>query len=89
MKRPGLTVFRDVTSYVGGWLLICKQAGIVFVPPPQPNDTLIWIAALLIGVPGVAQIIAMRFGGSAASPGGSTTAPPPSLPPARDSSLLP
>jgi len=79
--RPGwITLARDITSYVGGWLLIFRQAGILFDPPAQPNDTVIWIGALLIGVPGVAQILAWRFGG------GSTTAPVGSSPAAPGSS---
>lgn len=39
-----------------------KQSGIIFEPPAQANETLIWIAALLIGVPGIAQIVTLRFG---------------------------
>jgi hypothetical protein len=49
-------------SYTGGWLLIFKQAGIFFAPPVQTNETLIWVAGLLIGVPGLAQLIAWRMG---------------------------
>ena len=76
---------RDVTSYLIGVTLMFKQAGIIFAPPTQPNETLTWIAALLIGVPGVAQIIALRFGtGSSPSvpapPGSSGSSGQPSSP---------
>lgn len=71
-----LSVLRDVTSYIGGWLLIFKQAGILFAPPAQTNETLIWVAGLLIGVPGLAQLIAWKTGGG--TPAG--TAGPPALP---------
>lgn len=71
--RPGwTTLLRDIGSYLIGVAIMFKQAGIIFTPPPQANQTLIWIAALLIGVPGVAQIIALRFGT------GSQPLPPPS-----------
>lgn len=61
--RPGATrVLLDTASWLGGWVLIFKQAGIIFAPPPQVNETLIWLAAAMIGVPGVAQILLARFG---------------------------
>jgi len=75
-------VARDVASYVLGWALMDSQAGIFTDPPPHPNETLMWIAALLIGVPGVAQVIALRFGGGASAlsrPVGQDSSP--SLPP--------
>ena len=87
--RALLGLVRDVLSYVGGWLLMDSQAGVFTTPPSHPNETVMWIAALLIGVPGVAQVIALRFGGTApvGSPpasGGSPASPssPPSVQPA-------
>lgn len=74
-----LTVLRDAASFLGGWAIIFKQAGILFDPPAQPNEVLIGMAALIIGVPGVAHILTARFGGQ-------PTAPPPSPPPAPASS---
>jgi hypothetical protein len=68
------TVLRDTASFLGGWAIIFKQAGIFFVPPPHPNEVLIGIAALIIGVPGVAHVLTARFGGQ-------PTGPPPSPPP--------
>lgn len=62
--RVFLSVARDVVSYVLGWLMMDSQAGILSAPPVHPNETAMWIAALLIGVPGVAQVIALRFGGT-------------------------
>jgi hypothetical protein len=76
--RPGvLSYARDIGSYLIGVALMFKQAGIIFTPPAAPNETMIWIAALLIGVPGVAQIITLRFG----------TGSQPSQPASSDSSL--
>lgn len=61
--RPGTwTVLRDAGSWIGGWLLIFKQAGIIFDPPSQPNETIIWVAAVLVGVPGALQIWLARSG---------------------------
>lgn len=78
-------VTRDVTSYLGGWALMLKQAGIFFVPPPQPNETLIWVSALLIGVPGVIQVIGWRFG----TGGGGSAPAPPALPSSLPPSVTP
>jgi hypothetical protein len=80
--RPGLRrILLDTLSWGGGWVIILKQAGILFVPPPQVNETLIWLAAALIGVPGLTQILALRFGGSTPTAGSPPVPPPPaSLP---------
>lgn len=80
--RPGLRrILLDTLSWGGGWVIIFKQAGILFPPPAQVNETLIWLAAALIGVPGLTQLLALRFGGNtpmAGSPPGPV--PPASLP---------
>lgn len=82
MTRPSwFTILRDTTAYIGGWLLIFKQAGIFFDPPAQANETLILVAGALIGVPGIAQIIAWRAG-----TGGQPSEP---APPASPASPLP
>ncbi len=61
--RPGLpTLIRDAAAWIGGWILMFKQAGVFFDPPPQVNETIIWAAAALIGVPGVMQIWQARYG---------------------------
>lgn len=57
-------------------MIILKQAGILFPAPAQVNETLIWLAAALIGVPGLTQLLALRFGGSTPT-GGSLPGPPP------------
>lgn len=65
-------------------MIILKQAGILFAPPSQINESLIWLAAALIGVPGLTQILALRFGnptstaGSPPAPPGSGSSPSPS-----------
>jgi hypothetical protein len=62
-------VLRDLASFIGGWTVIFQQAGIIFDPPSQTSELLILVAALAIGVPGVAQLVNMRGGGnSGASP---------------------
>ncbi len=69
--RAFVTVARDVVSYCLGWALMDSQVGIFRAPPAHPSETAMWIAALLIGVPGIAQVIALRFG---TAPGGSPPA---------------
>ncbi len=56
---------RDVGSFIGGWVLLFSQAGIVFEPPAQTSEMLIIGALVAIGVPGVTNIFAARFGGTA------------------------
>jgi hypothetical protein len=51
-------VFKDVTSYLGGWALIAYQA--LFVPPREVNAWFLLLGGSLIGVPGIAEIIAWR-----------------------------
>ncbi len=75
-----LSVLRDVASFLGGWALIFKQAGILFDPPAHPSEVLILLAAVAIGIPGAAQLLAARAGQ------GAPTAPPSSPPPAAESS---
>lgn len=58
-RRPKrFTVFRDVTSYLGGWALITYQA--LVVPPHDVNAWFLLIGGSLIGVPGVAEILTLR-----------------------------
>lgn len=68
-------LLRDVASFIGGWSLILKQAGIFFDPPAQPSEILIGVGALIIGVPGFAQLWAARTGGSTST--GNSPLPPP------------
>lgn len=44
------------------WLLIFKQAGIIFAAPAEVSEPILWLAGAMLGVPGVAQILSMRFG---------------------------
>ena len=62
-------------------MLIFQQA--VFVPPLQVNEWFLLLAGSLIGVPGVAELIALRGRGAAgmggalsASPAGDSSPPP-------------
>lgn len=62
-RRPGLIeVLKDLGTYVGGWIIIFKQAGIFFDPPPQVSDLQVGIAVIMIGVPGLSQLYLARFG---------------------------
>lgn len=63
----------DVSSYIGGWALIAYQA--LAVPPKDVNEWFLLLGGSLIGVPGVAEILAWKARGST---GGAT---PVSLPP--------
>lgn len=74
--RPGLlTILRDVGSFLGGWIVIFKQAGILFAPPTQTSEVLILLAAVAIGIPGAAQLLQAR-NGSATSTVGPRSEPP-------------
>lgn len=78
MSRPSfITVAKDAVSYVGGWIIILKQAGIGFAPPTQVNAVLVAVGVVLIGVPGLSQL-ALAWFGRLTSTGGSPPAPPPS-----------
>lgn len=68
--RPTTTaVLRDLSLWVGGWVIIFKQAGILFDPPVQVNETLVWVAATLIGGPLIPQLFALRSGSGAPTSG--------------------
>jgi hypothetical protein len=81
-ERPSrLSVLRDVGSFIGGWVVLFSQAGIVFQPPAQTSEMLIIGALVAIGVPGVTNIFAARFGGTAqqqSPPAPAVSSPPPS-----------
>lgn len=62
-RGPGLIeVLKDLGTYIGGWIIIFKQAGIFFDPPPQVSDLQVGIAVIMIGVPGLSQLYLARFG---------------------------
>lgn len=67
----------DPISYVLGWVLLDSQVGIIRHAPDHPSETAMWIAALLIGVPGVLQVLMWRFGqGGSSTPAGLSSPPP-------------
>ncbi len=77
-RKPGrFTVFKDVTSYLGGWLLIGYQA--LAVPPKDVNVWFLLLGGSLIGVPGIAEILALRK--ATAAPAGSPPQQVSPLPP--------
>jgi hypothetical protein len=63
VTRPGwIKVLTDINTYVWGWVIILKQAGIFFAPPSQVNETFIWLGVALISGTGLAQLVGTRFG---------------------------
>lgn len=85
-KPPGwVTVLRDLVSLVCAWLIVFKQAGIVFDAPAELSEPLLWLAGAMIGVPGVGQVLALRFGGGGSGGGRGGGGPPPVRPVSRRS----
>lgn len=69
-RPPGwITVVRDLLSLGCAWAIVFKEAGIIFDPPAQLSEPLLWLAGAMIGVPGVGQILAFRFGGGGGGTG--------------------
>lgn len=76
-RQPGLfVVIRDSVALVVGCILIFKQAGVMFSPPAEVNETIVWVAASFIGAPTVLQILPLWFGGSGSIRGPSPPSPP-------------
>jgi hypothetical protein len=68
-------------------MILLKQAGIFFDPPSQVNETLVWVAAVLIGGPGVLQLWHARSGTGTST--GESSPPDPSSESAPSSSGAP
>lgn len=68
-------LLRDAISFMLGWAMMLKQAGIFFEPPETFQFWVLAIGALVAGVPGFAQVLAWRFGATGGSP--SAPVPPP------------
>jgi len=66
---------RDVISFLGGWFIILYQ--MLEVPPTQVNEWFLLLGGSLIGVPGVAEIIALRNGRE--KPTDESPLPPPAV----------
>ncbi|GIE35888.1 hypothetical protein Ait01nite_089330 [Actinoplanes italicus] len=61
-RRPAVfTLTKDIGSWLLGVGLIVHQAG--FVPATDFNITLTLLGAVLVGVPGASQLLALRTGG--------------------------
>jgi hypothetical protein len=66
--RPSpITLLRDIASFILGWVLIFKQAGILFEPPSQVNLPLLILAATLVGTPLGAEALSRILSGTALS----------------------
>lgn len=80
-------VLVDLASFTLPWVLIFKQAGIGFAPPAEVSEPILWLAGAMLGIPGVSQILAFRFGGGT----GTGESPPPGRlpdsPPSEPSSI--
>jgi hypothetical protein len=75
-RKPGrLSVLKDVLSYVFGMALITYQA--LFVPPKDVNEWFLLLGGSLIGVPGVAEILAWRARGSTGTEAPDSSPQPP------------
>jgi hypothetical protein len=81
-QHPGWFVLgRDVLAFTLPWLLIFKQAGIVFTPPAEISQPMLWLAAGLLGVPGGLAAWSMRSGaGTPSSPSGEVPSASPASP---------
>jgi hypothetical protein len=83
--RPSkLKMAGDVASFILAWVIIFWQ--MLFVEPSQVNETFLWLAAALLGIPGGTEAVARIRGGSpmdgsssvspsSASPSSSPTSP--------------
>jgi hypothetical protein len=78
---------RDVSSYLLGAALVLKQSGLGFAPPPQVSLPVLLVGGLLVGVPGLAQLVMWGF--RAAAPGSAGISGQPSGPAAEVSESLP
>lgn len=56
-------VLLDLAAFTLPWIVIFKQAGIGFSPPGEVSEPLLWLAGAMLGVPGVSQVLAFKFGG--------------------------
>lgn len=82
-KPTRLERARDITSFVLGWGLIWHQA--LLVKPADVNETFLFLAAALLGVPFGAEALARIRGGTPTiSPG--TPSPSPDSSPSSPSS---
>jgi len=80
-------VLLDIAAFTLPWIVIFKQAGIGFTPPAEVSEPILWLAGAMLGVPGVGQILAFKFGGGTGT-GESLPAPvSPDSPPSPSSSV--
>lgn len=81
------TLLKDFVALTFPWVLIFKQAGIIFDPPAEISEPILWLAGGLLGVPGIGAIWAARSGGgSPATTTGSPSGSPPVASPSSPSS---
>lgn len=55
-------VCRDMILFALGVLIIARQAGIFFAPPPAVSIELLTVGALMCNIPGILHVIAWRSG---------------------------
>lgn len=74
-------VLLDILAFTFPWVVIFKQAGIGFTPPAEVNEPILWLMGAMLGVPGVSQILAFKYGGGTGMGASQPEAPlPPSSP---------
>ena len=63
MSRPGwLKVLTDTALFALGLLILARQGGVFFDPPPQVSIPILAVGALMCNVPGILQVLAWRTG---------------------------
>lgn len=80
-------VLLDFLAFTLPWVVIFKQAGIGFTPPAEVNEPILWLMGAMLGVPGVSQILAFKYGGGTGTAGSPPEAPSPPSPPSAPSSI--
>jgi hypothetical protein len=68
-------------------VVIFKQAGIGFSPPTEVSEPLLWLMGAILGVPGVGQILAFKYGGGTGTGDSPRLDRSPDLPPSASSSV--
>lgn len=58
------TVLRDLSFLTLPWVLIFKQAGILFEPPKEVSPWIVLLAGAMLGVPGILQVWQFFSGGA-------------------------
>jgi hypothetical protein len=69
-------VSRDTILWLGGLLILGKQAGIGFAPPDQVSGLLVGAGLMMANVPGVLQLLPALLGREGPTPSEPSPSPP-------------